>query len=108
MVSRVQPLAALIDPTDGVRLAVETKRWLWPIVALSPRATASGFPFAVRWNAEPVVHHELDHNGQLNHVGNFAQPLRRAGPSGRFAMAGRGLVLCRCDAALLAARRGLL
>jgi hypothetical protein len=36
MVSRVQPLAALIDPTDGVRLAVETKRWLWPIVALSP------------------------------------------------------------------------
>jgi len=28
--SLVQPLAALIDPIDGVRLAVEARRWLWP------------------------------------------------------------------------------
>ncbi len=64
MASRVQPLAALIDPIDGVRLPVEARRWLWPIVALS-----------------------------LNHVGNVAQLLRCACPSGLFTMAVGLLVL---------------
>jgi hypothetical protein len=107
MGSLVQPLAALSDPIDGVRLAVEARRWLWSVVAMSLRATGSRVAFAVRWNAEPVIFHELDHDGELNQVGNVAQPLRRADPR-RFARADRGLVLYRCDAALLVARRGSL
>jgi len=65
MTSLAQPARVLVDPIDGMGVAIEARRWVWPLVLLSLCVALSGSAFALRWNAAPAVVQKLQQSGEL-------------------------------------------
>jgi hypothetical protein len=55
----------LTNPAEGIPVAIEGRRALWPVVLLTLATAFSGAAFAVRWNAAPSIIKELEMSGQL-------------------------------------------
>jgi|SRR6516165_1397310 hypothetical protein len=68
MAAVVQSAKPLIDPFDGIRPAVEARRWVLPALALAFSVSFSGASFASRWDAAPVVMQQLEKAGELQKV----------------------------------------
>ena len=68
MSSFVQPTRALLDPVDATGVAVEARRWLWPLLLLALCVSASGIAFSLRWDAGSAVVRRLQMTGQLERM----------------------------------------
>ncbi len=65
MVSVVQPARAMIDPLEGLGTAVESRQWVWPLIALALCVSFSKASFALRWDATAQVTQQLQMQGEL-------------------------------------------
>ncbi|QSQ25590.1 YIP1 family protein [Pyxidicoccus parkwayensis] len=65
MTSLVQPVRVFVDPFEGTRIAVEARRWVWPLLILALCVSASGTLFSLRWDAAPDVIRDLMGSGGL-------------------------------------------
>lgn len=68
MVSVVQPARAIIDPLEGLGAAVESRHWVWPLIALSLCVSFSQAAFALRWDATAPVTRQLQMQGGLQNT----------------------------------------
>jgi len=68
MVSVLQPARAMIDPLDGLGVAVESRRWAWPLIALSLCVSFSAAAFALRWDAPVPVTRQLQMQGEFQNT----------------------------------------
>lgn len=68
MVSVLQPARAMIDPLDGLGVAVESRRWAWPLIALSLCVSFSAAAFALRWDATVPVTRQLQMQGEFQNT----------------------------------------
>lgn len=68
MSSLVQPARVLIDPLDATGIAVEARRWVWPLLLLVLCVSVSGVSFSLRWDAGPAVVQRLQASGQLERM----------------------------------------
>lgn len=66
MTSLAQPARVLVDPIDGMGVAIEARRWVWPLVLLCLCVCLSGSAFALRWQAAPAVVQKLQSSGALS------------------------------------------
>jgi hypothetical protein len=66
LVSALQPAQALIDPVDGVALAVEHRRFGWPLGAMMLAGCAAAIAYYARWDSASSVIGELTASGQLS------------------------------------------
>lgn len=55
----------LTDPGDGVAAAVQSRRILWPLLALMLTSAFAGAAFALRWDPAPSIVQKLEMGGQL-------------------------------------------
>src|SRR5215813_1213336 len=79
--SVLQPARAFWDPIEGLSSAIESRRWLWPLVFLAFGVSFSGAAFARRWNAGPMVLERLEMAGELQNTTeqDLAQQITTAG-----------------------------
>lgn len=68
MNSFAQPTRVLFDPLDATSVAVEARRWLWPMVLLVLCVCASSTAFYLRWDAAPEVISQLQMDGKLERM----------------------------------------
>lgn len=64
------PISArpLIDPVDGVAAAVESRRWVLPLLVVMACASLSAVALYARWDASPRVVSELTMAGEIARV----------------------------------------
>jgi hypothetical protein len=55
----------LTDPLEGVPAAVQTRRFLWPLLLLMLASAFAGAAFALRWDPAPSILRQLEGSGQL-------------------------------------------
>jgi len=58
-------LPRTLDPGDGVAAAVQSRRILWPLLALMAASAFAGAAFALRWDPTPGILQKLEMSGQL-------------------------------------------
>jgi hypothetical protein len=58
-------LKTLLDPVEGVPMAVQGRRWVLPLVALCAAVTFSGLSFASRLDASAAVLSKMEQSGEL-------------------------------------------
>jgi hypothetical protein len=56
---------SLTDPLEGVPAAVQTRRFLWPLLLLMAASAFAGAAFALRWDPTPSILRQLEGAGQL-------------------------------------------
>ncbi|MBJ6762453.1 YIP1 family protein [Myxococcaceae bacterium JPH2] len=66
MTSLAQPARVFVDPFEGTRVAVEARRWVWPLLILALCVSVSGTAFSLRWDATPSVLAEAASSGDLS------------------------------------------
>jgi hypothetical protein len=59
------PARPLLDPVDGVSAAVESRRWLWPLLLVMACVSLSAIAVYFRWDATARVVAELTASGQM-------------------------------------------
>jgi hypothetical protein len=65
MVSALQPARALVDPLDGVALAVENKRFGWPLGAMMFAGCVASLAYFARWDSASAIIGQLTMTGEL-------------------------------------------
>ena len=65
MTSLALPARAVIDPVDGVRASVESRRWVWPLLLLCLSVSVHGTAYSLRWDPAPSVTQQLQMSGEL-------------------------------------------
>lgn len=65
MVSVLQPAQAMVDPLDGVALAVENRRFGWPMGAVMFAGCMAALAYFARWDSAASVIGELTMSGEL-------------------------------------------
>ncbi len=95
MISFVQPTRVLLDPLEGTRIAVEARRWLWPLLLLVACVSASGVAFALRWNAAPAVVRQLQSAGGLERMteSELSEEIQNASRKALVAGVAKGVLL---------------
>ena len=68
MSSFAQPTRVLLDPLDATGVAVEARRWLWPMLLLVICVSASGTAFYLRWDATPSVIAQMQAEGKMERM----------------------------------------
>ena len=65
-----QSFRVLVDPVDALPVALEARRWLWPMLFLVATVAFASAGFALRWNAGPGVLQGLEESGKLATMAN--------------------------------------
>lgn len=68
MSSIAEPTRVLLDPLDATGVAVEARRWLWPMLLLVLCVSASGTALSLRWNAAPATVMQLQTEDKLERM----------------------------------------
>ncbi len=68
MTSLALPARTVVDPVEGVRASVESRRWLWPLLLLCISVSAHGTAYSLRWDPAPSVTRELSASGELGRL----------------------------------------
>jgi hypothetical protein len=65
MTSLALPARTVVDPVEGVRASVESRRWVWPLLLLCLSVSVHGTAYSLRWDPTPSVTQALQMSGEM-------------------------------------------